>query len=152
LWFHSKFRNFRAIPGTDGTYEIIKKPFLRIPETQVNEIYPDPDNAAAWFAGNVGLIRVDTRIEKNYPQDFYTHIRKVETIDGKLLFYDGFDVGNNVGPVIPIIKYVNRNIRFHFAASFFENEEETKFRYLLQGYDDEWSAWSEDTRADYTNL
>jgi signal transduction histidine kinase/DNA-binding response OmpR family regulator len=152
LWFHSKFRNFRAIPGTDGTYEIIKKPFLRIPETQVNEIYPDPDNAAVWFAGNNGLIRVDTRIEKNYPQDFYTHIRKVETIDGKLLFYDGSHVGNNVGPGSPIIKYVNRNIRFHFAASFFENEEETKYRYLLQGYNDEWSAWSEDTRVDYTNL
>ena len=150
IWIHSKKRNIQAIPQADGSYVLSKKPFLRIPPAQVNAIYPDPDGNTIWFAGNDGLIRYDTTIKKNYDYDFSTLIRKV-VINGNLAF-DGYKTENDSKSLFPIIDYKDRNLRFEFAAPFFEDESATEYQYLLQGYDKEWSTWTKETRKDYTNL
>jgi signal transduction histidine kinase/DNA-binding response OmpR family regulator len=145
-WLNFNYRNIQAIPQPDGTYVLNKKPFLRIPITQVNAIYPDPDGDAVWFAGNDGLIRYDTRVKKNYNLDFSTFIRKV-LVNEKSVF-DGYQNKE----LFPIFDYNNRNLRFEFAAPFFEDETRTRYQCFLVGYDNDWSALSFETRKDYTNL
>ncbi|NIM15746.1 MAG: hypothetical protein GTO45_27465, partial [Candidatus Aminicenantes bacterium] len=49
IWLHSLSRNFQAIRQPDGTFDLYKKPFLRLPDAQVNAIYPDPVEDAVWF-------------------------------------------------------------------------------------------------------
>jgi len=160
IWFHSKSRNILAVPRPDGTYQLYKKPFLRIPLTQVNDFYPDGD--VAWFASLDGLIRFDTGVKKNCDLDFQALIRKV-LVDGTPVFngYKGYkrekDPGDRfplmpVMPVMPVIHYKNRNLRFHFAAPFFEAESETLYQCFLEGYDSRWTAWTGERWKDYTNL
>jgi signal transduction histidine kinase/DNA-binding NarL/FixJ family response regulator len=144
IWLHSDLRNIQAVPGPDGTYVINKKPFLRLPRAQVNFIYPDPDGDITWFAGNNGLIRFDTTLEKKYDYDFRILIREV-VVNGIPLRYD-------FGAGLPVIPYKDRNLLFQFAALFFECEAETRCRYLLEGYDKNWSEWSFKTHTEYTNL
>jgi signal transduction histidine kinase/DNA-binding response OmpR family regulator/ligand-binding sensor domain-containing protein len=146
IWFHSNYRNIQAIPRPDGTFVLNKTPFLRIPKTQVNTIYPDPVEEAVWFAGNDGLIRYDTRVKKNYNLDFSAFIRKV-LVNEKLVF-DGYQHKE----LFPVFDYKNRNLRFEFAAPFFEDETRTQYKCFLEGYDNDWSALSFETRKDYTNL
>jgi signal transduction histidine kinase/DNA-binding NarL/FixJ family response regulator/ligand-binding sensor domain-containing protein len=145
-WLYSDAGIIQAIPQPDGTFILNEKPFLRLPKTQVNAIYPGPDGDTAWFAGNDGLFRYDTRVKKNYHLDFQTLVRKV-LVNGELVF-DGY----RHKEFFPIIPYKKRNLRFEFAAPFFEAETRTQYRCFLQGYDKDWSALSPETRKDYTNL
>jgi signal transduction histidine kinase/DNA-binding response OmpR family regulator/ligand-binding sensor domain-containing protein len=147
IWFHSRRRNFQAVPWPDGTYLINRQPFLRLPKVQVNAIYPDPGGDIVWFATHNGLIRYDTTVKKSYRPDFFALIRRV-LINGSLVF----DGCRRSAPLSPVIDYRQRNIRFAFAAPFFEAETQTRYHVYLEGYDEEWSPWSGETRKDYTNL
>jgi signal transduction histidine kinase/DNA-binding NarL/FixJ family response regulator len=148
IWLHSRVRNIRAIPQTNGSYVLSKKPFLRIPPAQVNAIYPDGDSI--WFGGVNGLIRYEPSVKKDYDYEFSTFIRKV-VINGKLVF-DGYKIDNDSKRLFPIIDYKDRNLRFEFAAPFFEDESSTEYQCLLKGYDKDWSFWTKENRKDYTNL
>lgn len=154
IWLHSRLRNIQAAPGPDQTFVLNEKPFFRVPTAQVNAIYPDPDGNTIWFGGDEGLVRYDTQVKKNYTADFKTLIRKIE-VNGNL-FFDGNKSKrtdtSHPKPPVPVIDYKDRNVRFEFAAPYFEDESATQYRCLLEGYDDQWSDWSDETRKDYTNL
>ncbi|MFC4213001.1 triple tyrosine motif-containing protein [Pedobacter lithocola] len=53
---------------------------------------------------------------------------------------------------IPEYKNALNSLHFEFASTLFEHEKNTKFSYQLVGFDDEWSAWSNKSEKDYTNL
>jgi len=149
IWFNAKKRNFQAILQPDGIYVSNRIPF-RIPKTQVNCIYPEPGGSITWFSSNEGLIRYDTTVEKKYYHDFSTYIRKV-AVNGKLVF-DGYKTGVDAKILFPTIAYKDRNLRFEFAAPFFEAESRTTYQCLLEGYDEDWSGWNNESQMVYTNL
>ncbi|MDQ1352087.1 MAG: hypothetical protein QG657_2393, partial [Acidobacteriota bacterium] len=152
IWFHSESRNYRAIPRQGGSYIIDAIPLLRIPTAQVNAIYPEPDGKNIWFASFEGLVRYDTTFKKNYKQGFQTLIRKVLTND-KLIF-DGFKNKSSqvANSPFPIFQYPERNLRFEYAAPFFEAEIESQYRCILEEYDHGWSTWNKEPKENYTNL
>jgi signal transduction histidine kinase/DNA-binding response OmpR family regulator len=156
-WLHSESGNFQVIPRQEEgsrTFVIYKKPFLRIPDVRVNAIYPDPDGIVTWFAGDEGLIRYDTGIKKNYDYDFPTLVRKV--LANRNLVFAGYQteykIDKDPESPFPIFDYRDRNIRFEFAAPFFEAETRTQYRCFLEGYETDWSALNSGTRKDYMNL
>ncbi|MCP5049964.1 MAG: response regulator, partial [bacterium] len=146
IWFHSESRNIQAILQPDNTYKLYQTPFLRIADAQVSAIYPDPDGNTIWFAGNNGLMRYDTRVKKNYRFDFPTLIRNVK-VNGNPIFN-----GYKTKLFAPVIPYKDRNLRFEFAAPFFQAETSTRYRFFLEGYEDQWSPFTPETKKDYTNL
>jgi signal transduction histidine kinase/DNA-binding response OmpR family regulator len=156
-WLHSDSRNFQAIFQPDeagGTPVIYKKPFLRIPDVQMNSIYPDPDGFVTWFASDEGLIRYDTRIKKNYDYDFPTLIRKVLT-NGNLVFagyQTKYKIDKDSKSPFPIFDFKDRDFRFEFAAPFFEAETRAQYQCFLEGYEKDWSDLDWETRKDYMNL
>jgi signal transduction histidine kinase/DNA-binding response OmpR family regulator len=153
IWLHSDSRNFQIIPQPDGsrkTFVINKKPFLRVPDVQVNAIYPDPEGDVIWFASDEGLIRYEPHLEKNYHYDFSTIIRKI-LVNGDVIFAGCKSSGDSKSP-FTIIDYKDRNLRFEFAAPFFEAETKTQYQCLLEGHENDWSAFNWETRRDYNNL
>jgi signal transduction histidine kinase/AraC-like DNA-binding protein len=152
IWVHSDKQNFQVLPGANNTFTINAKPFLRLPRTQVNAIYPDPGGNITWFAAHDGLIRFDKTVKKDYYHDFPTIIRKV--VANRKLIYDGSKtkIDNNLEPSYPTFQYKEGYIRFEFASTFFESESSTRYRYLLEGYDKDWSKLTPESNIDYTNL
>ncbi len=162
IWFHSDARNIAAIPVHSNaslpgrspgapSYRLVEKPFLRLPQVQVNTIYPDPDGHTIWFGGQEGLTGYDKRKKSDPGAPFNTLLRRI-TVNGRTLF-EGYS-GMNQGGTAPRVKlsYRDRNIRFEFAAPFFENEVAINYRCLLEGYDTQWSDWATVPQKDYTNL
>lgn len=43
-------------------------------------------------------------------------------------------------------------VKVDFSATFYENLEHNTYSYFLEGYDEEWSAWTDRTTKEYTNL
>jgi DNA-binding response OmpR family regulator/signal transduction histidine kinase len=150
IWFHSRGCNYHAELRADGSYSITQTPFLRIPVEQVNTIYPEDD--IVWFGSVKGLICYDKKVKKNYRHQYRAFIRKVQLTNSKSLVFDGYQIKTNEKPLFPVIDYRDRNLRFHYAAPFFENESAVRYSYFLEGYDDGWSDWTNETRKDYTNL
>ncbi len=158
LWFHSEFRSFWAIKQPNNTFLTRNTPLLRIPQFQVNVIYPDPNGNVVWFGGVEGLVCFDTRIKKNYRRDFPVFIREV-VVNTIPILYDE-ETGKYKTPAPSqihsmnkwIFPYEKRNLTFFFAAPFFEAEELNQYRYILEGNDAQWSAWNTETQKEYTNL
>jgi DNA-binding response OmpR family regulator/signal transduction histidine kinase len=157
IWFISHYKIYLAIPKVDGSFTLNSTPFSRLPSQQGNAIYLDPGGDVIWFARQDGLIRYDTTVKKDYRRDFRGLIRKVLNINTKSVIFDGHPPGDTsnqagTGLPMPVFDYKDRNLRFEYAAPFFEDETRTEYGYLLEGYDDDWSAWTSETRKDYTNL
>ncbi|HLP61855.1 MAG TPA: histidine kinase dimerization/phospho-acceptor domain-containing protein, partial [Candidatus Deferrimicrobium sp.] len=153
IWFHSYSVNYEAVLQPDRTYRIENTSLLRIPIVQTNSIYTEP--GAVWFCMYDGLIRYDTTFRfKGQPNPFLNFIRRVELInDNATLFAGHFpDPVNGSLPLQPVLPYDDRNLRFFFAAPFYQDESATRYSYFLKGYDRDWSPWSSETRKDYTNL
>ncbi|MCX6578983.1 MAG: ATP-binding protein [Candidatus Aminicenantes bacterium] len=152
IWFHSKLQNYRAEPQADGTYKIDDKTFRRVFRTQANAIYHDPNGQFTWFATSKGLVRYDPSIKKNSNCPFQTLIRKVATPKAPIFEGSKNKEANNAPSRLPVILYKERNLRFEFAAPFFEAEIETQYQCLLEGYDKDWTDWTKETWKEYTNL
>ncbi len=149
IWLNSSSRNIQAIRLQNGAFTINKSPFLRIPPTQVNAIYPDGNTV--WFGGEDGLIRFDKTVNKNYRQSFTTLIREI-SIAGKPVFA-GYEADSGAKPFTRVIPYDDRkNFHFEFAAPFFEAETATQYKTFLEGQDDDWSGWGPESKKDFTTL
>ncbi|MFC2154998.1 ATP-binding protein [Acidobacteriota bacterium] len=145
-----RYENFRALHRLDGTYLIEKNPLFRLPDEQINTIYPDPDRNVAWFGGDEGLVRFDSRVKKTTGLPFRAFVRKVELIVDRSVILGG----NRTGSPLPFprIEYKDRNIRIRYAAPFFEDESATRFQVYLEGSEKKWGEWTEERRREYTNL
>jgi serine phosphatase RsbU (regulator of sigma subunit) len=52
-----------------------------------------------------------------------------------------------------VLPYSQNDLVFRFAAPYFIDEEATQFSYFLEGFDQtEWSAWTTESKKEYTNL
>ena len=152
IWFHSRQINYRAGPQTDGTYKIDNTTFRRLFRAQANAIYPDPNGQFTWFATIKGLVRYDPSIKKSNNCPFQALIRKVST--RKTSIFEGCKnkETNNIQSRLSPINYTDNNLRFEFAAPFFEAESETMYQCKLEDYDKDWTDWSKETWKDYTNV
>lgn len=132
-------------------------PFLGDIKGQINAIYHDNDGVT-WLGGSEGLFRYDSKVEKNYKQDFHCLIRKVRLGEDSTLFYgtyfDDKDFVSNIQSkaLKPQLKYKHNSLIFNFSAMNIDVGYPTKYSYYLEGYDKKWSEWSEETKKEYTNL
>ncbi|HLP60844.1 MAG TPA: ATP-binding protein, partial [Candidatus Deferrimicrobium sp.] len=155
IWFHSNGQNMAAIPQAGGSYRIYSNEFLRIPLNHLDSIYPDPLESSVWFAGVDALIRFDTRAGFAGPPDLTPFLTFIRGVWANETFISGGDVNAPLEPgkiQLPELPFNRRSLRFSFAAPFFEAEEKTLYQCRLEGYDPDWTAWSSETRKDYTNL
>jgi len=141
------------------SYELFSFPFKRLPAISIFTLYSDI-NDITWMGGTEGLISYNGSITKNYNIQFKSLIRNV-IIKGDSSIFNGtyFDHADSnmiqlTQPLFmkPLIKYSLNDIRFKFAAPFFENEDATTFSYYLPPFDKHWSKWSRNAEKEYTNL
>ena len=129
----------------NGLYEWIYKPFRRLGRMEFHTVREDPDGVL-WIGTTEGLLRYDRKRDlKNYDREFHALIRTVALKGGRILSY-----GKTVSQAV--VSYDTNNVTFQMAAPFFDDESKTRFRYQLQGYEEDWSMWSANASASYTNL
>lgn len=73
-------------------------------------------------------------------------ISKVEDIT-----YGNLPVGDDHKDGILRIAYARNNVRFTYALPYYR-QAKVQYQYLLEGYSERWSAWSEQAFKDFTNL
>ncbi len=151
-----------AVPGKDGQYKMITRPFQGLPSPD-EKVYVHP-KGGVWLPGKV-LYRVDPMAPKDYDQPFNVLIRKVVAKYNRIVFEGtygrpGVAFGqqrtvfkNGQDPLeTPELSYRENAISFEFAATFYEKPGTTQFQYILEGFDKNWSEWGAVVFKEYTNI
>ena len=135
--------------------------FQRLPNVSTDIIFTDPDRGI-WFGKSNELYHFDKAFTRNDTFSYQALIRKISISNDSLLFNGSNFRDDGTGKYSleleqaketqPIIQHRYNNIEFRWAAPFFEQEEETKYSYLLEGFDKEWSEWGDASLKDFTNL
>ena len=149
----------RGTPKEDGGYSWEYKKFRRIPNMMVLAFYAE-ENGHAWIGGSEGLYHYKPE-KKHKKAEFPTLIRKVTIGKDSLIFAGNAhktfqnDTFATFKPEIKIdenIPYNSNTVTFHFAALSYKNIDENKYSFYLEGYEDKWSDWTENSLKQYTNL
>ena len=151
----------RATRRPDGTYAWTARPFRRLADLgDVEAIYPDGDSLV-WVGTAEGLFRYDRRRASLHDRPFRAFIRSVtinpDAPPNRVRRAFGGDVPRPDGLRLP---YADNTLRIAFGATSYEQVEgplferggPLQFRYWLDGYDADWSAWSSEAQKDYTGL
>jgi signal transduction histidine kinase/DNA-binding response OmpR family regulator len=129
----------------DGTYVIDRQMFSRFAADGTGALYAEKDGVL-WFGTAGRLARLDTsRFERSSPS-FSALIRRVTLNQSETV--STLAAGDHP----PELPAGSRTLRFEFAAPSFLNERATQYQSRLDGIDRDWSAWSTESRRDYTNL
>jgi signal transduction histidine kinase/DNA-binding response OmpR family regulator len=133
---------------SQGVYVWDQTPFLRIADWPVFSVYPDPSaEQVTWIAGPGRLARYDGTAPPRHALDCQTLIREI-IVTGETSIYGG--AGASSGELK--LPFSMNSLRFRYAAASFDEESKNVFQYFLEGYDDDWSAWTAETYKDYTRL
>jgi signal transduction histidine kinase/DNA-binding response OmpR family regulator len=133
-----------------GEFELDSRTFGRLADLGgAGAVFMEPDGVA-WFANQGRVFRFDTTRGAAAEGDTApTLIRRVTRGQDTVLFG-----GGPVGMSPPRLDASSSEMRFEFSVPRFPfgAESATEYRSLLEGLDQEWSAWSREARRDYTNL
>ncbi len=146
-------------PKNDNSWEITATPYKRLKTRSLDVVYNDIDSIT-WIGYSKGLFRFDEKNKRKYNTPYHTLIRKISLLPDSVLFYGTHSDATNPLLVtniqnvenIPIIEHRYNSVNFEYAAPFFENEQATQYTYVLENFDDNWSNWSDNTKATYTNI
>jgi len=138
---------------TGNQLEVIyEKPFRVLDNAAVEVFYRNgPD--ALWFAQSDRLYRYDTSPGKTIDTSSYRTIIRSMVVDGDSLIYNGTSLQKREEDNYrPSIEHKQNNLKFTWAALFFDQTFRTRYSFKLEGFDKEWSSWERNLRKEYTNL
>ena len=128
----------------DGTMKWHPEYFYSYDEYIIHSLYHLNDNIT-WLGGPGGLMSFDKSLikEKNQPFDALLRLIKV----GDSIIYGG----NGTFLQGIVFDYDPKKLfEFKFSSNSYYAEEKTVYSYMLEGYDMEWSIWSDKTTRDYS--
>ncbi|MCP4272797.1 MAG: hypothetical protein GY781_12670, partial [Gammaproteobacteria bacterium] len=136
-----------AYPLAEGGYRFAPTALRRVPQLGAWSMVAEA-GGQVWVGGPDGIIRLEGNRILDPSIDYPVWIRRITTTRGSLL-YDAQP--GQPGEAEPW-QYQNNALRFNFAAPRYDAPERNHYRTRLDGFDDDWSAWSTETDKDYTNL
>ncbi|MFW6095794.1 MAG: triple tyrosine motif-containing protein, partial [Bacteroidota bacterium] len=156
LWYFSDYsRNIGLIKGEGSPacfddVEVLHKLENRyVPAFEHINVY---DSANVIIGTVNGFVHFDPTFQAKDSAHFEALVRKVSFYcknDTTIYYNLDDDLHEN-------IKDVNLNslisVKVDFSATFYENLEHNTFSYILEGFDEYWSAWTDRTTKEYTNL
>jgi signal transduction histidine kinase/DNA-binding response OmpR family regulator len=108
------------------------------------------ENNAVWFATKNGLIKHDFLIKEKEDVNFTTFVRKVIYMNDSILFAGIKPQSKRL--FLPSLPFNNNKFRFQYSSLSFHSEKDNQYQYYLEGFDKDWSDWSNETQRNYTNL
>ncbi|MCB0707008.1 MAG: hypothetical protein KDC34_16950 [Saprospiraceae bacterium] len=99
-----------------------------------------------------GFVHYNPLHDKNFDFVFEMLIRKVSSITegDSVVFW-----GNRLESMAPEgmgFNHHQNDFRFAYAVPYYEKIDQVRYRYMLQGFDNDWSEWTSKTEKEYTNL
>jgi len=105
----------------------------------------DAANQQVWATTELGVTRIDLDVTVEQPVPPLVHIREVNVL-GKT------DTAALIENVTRKYEYARNSVGFVFAGSSFLNEKNIRYKYMLEGYDKQWSSPVTTNAVNYASL
>ncbi len=135
-------------------------PFIKLPEMFITSSFLDK-NKMLWFGGSEGLFRCDLNKKQKHEAIFPTLISQVNLQNDSVLFRGIFLAKQGEKQIsspeqgfenLQVLDYDNNSITFFYTIPAYLKPSSNKYSYMLEGYDEKWSSWSNASKKQYTNL
>ncbi len=138
----------KAEKKPDGIYSIEKFPFsskmLNFKDPYGNEVFFSNENHL-WFGGMKGILQADLDQLVANSEELPLLITEVHSTK-EPVFILGTDLDKKE------IGFQNNDLSFKFSSPFYQDKEYLQYAVYLDGYDNGWSTWSDQSEKNYTNL
>ncbi len=153
FWLSSNRASGPLIQQVDGTYQWDTLGLSRLIKTDIWRIVPDA-NGIVWFCTTDGLYKYDTRVKSSFEKNYRTLINQIALNGDSVIFYHWNFSGNPLGKSIhfPVLDFNYNSIRFSFSSTSYNVGENIQYSYKLEGYDEHWSDWVNESIKEYTEL
>ncbi|MHA4739006.1 hybrid sensor histidine kinase/response regulator transcription factor [Dyadobacter sp. MSC1_007] len=116
----------------------------RLSDALISKVHDNGDGFM-FFGSNKWIVLFDKNLKTGAVKPFKTLIRRIAiNKDSLISFRDAQSP--------PEIDYGHKGLRFQFALPSYDLSTKNQFQYLLEGFHDQWSAWSGESFVDFTNL
>jgi serine phosphatase RsbU (regulator of sigma subunit)/ligand-binding sensor domain-containing protein len=151
---------FALVTPTRQGYVIFRKQFDFLPDISTASI--DYINNNIWLARGRSIFVIDkSKLGYGYGS-FSTFFTGITAGGDKVLLKGLFYTSTPHGIRIPSVKqpegkgatlkHSDSDISFSWTTTSYVGEEKTEYRYMLEGYDSDWSKWEKRNFKDFTNL
>ncbi len=140
-----------------NAYTWIGEPFNRLSDELIHALYQET-GGIVWLGGSQGLFRFQLDIIRDYKKEYNAYIRGVELSNGSIVFggtyMDNQDIQSLRQPAAlkPALPFRENSLVFKYSAQPGDDESFIRYSYFLDGNDDTWSDWTDETYRPYTNL
>ncbi len=144
----------------DGTYFLDTLLTRSLPDKMISSIYPFSDSLILMGATKKLLSYNYNKDKRNF-KTYKTLIRKVYNKDTTYFYGTNYKKKNDSifvlsqkqsKELMPKIDYENNNIVVEYVAVKFTNKDKIQYQYKLEGFEKEWSDWTNEIKKEYTNL
>ncbi len=147
LWLGSQNTLAMGARQYDGSYKWLTSPFKRIVGEQINKVYSE-NKDVVWFTSGAGIIKYDFSKKNLINTKYSALVRRVEIGRDSTIFF-GEMLPDYAAPAV---SYKDNSVKFNFSAASYEGKNTNRFKTFLEGFDDVWSSWSNESTKEYTNL
>ncbi|WP_336518588.1 GAF domain-containing protein [Pollutibacter soli] len=145
IWLRIGHRTNILTPNGNG-YSIDSTSMEPLAKYSIAQIYHDQDGIS-WLAATDAMIRYDSKLAAEENNSFPAILRFVR--NGKTTYNP--ELHQTSGSLLHF-PFKNNSLRFDFTAPYYDNETRTEYQTMLDGYDDDWSSFSNSNYKEYTNL
>jgi len=142
--------NVSLLRKNGSGYNLFRAPFLPISNYVIQTIYPEEDGIV-WFGGPDGLIKYDQTVTQEILRSFPVLIRQITVNNDSVIYYGNTSTGYGILKEMQF-SHTENTIRFEFASPHFSANGENQYQYKLEGFEETWSDWTNQTQKEYTNL
>jgi DNA-binding CsgD family transcriptional regulator len=149
IWYAKNSGLGVLIKKGTNKYATIEAPFYNLTQNlvlnnlSVNTI--NPENI--FFGFTEGLAHYNSKESKEFMSKPKAFIRNFCSKKDTIFFGNGKSKHEKYK-----IPYLSNQVKFTFSSPTYENVENIKFSYQLEGFEDKWSNWSTSSIKEYTNL
>jgi class 3 adenylate cyclase/streptogramin lyase len=146
-------RNYHGLRLRQGNgYRWYAAPLLRSGIREIYAMHPD-DDGIVWALGDESILfRWEPALAGDPDRGFNVLTRRVQVAGAKDASARDTLFGGEGNPDSIRLPFRLNDLRFDFAAPFFEEPSAVEYQVLLEGSDKRWSSWSQEPHRDYTNL
>lgn len=133
---------------------------FKLIQTYPNAVAKDKEGNL-WFGAFNGVVKYNPQEDRPNPMPPITHITSVRLFGKEVdwrQYADSIDTYFNLprpkkGEEFAVVLPYNQNyLTFEFIGIHFTIPERVRYQYYLKGFDKEWSEWTTQRKATYTNL
>jgi signal transduction histidine kinase/ligand-binding sensor domain-containing protein len=135
----------------DGSFKLLLTPFKKV-AVPFRNLRVDVDapllitnSGEVWIGNNRKILSYNPNQKLFFNDPVEVTIQKISARDS--LIYQ-----NLTKESTHRLPFTFNNLKFKFLCSFLEDTERNQYQYKLDGFENEWSAWTQNSEAIFTNL